>query len=262
MENKPVFGTYEWASYNVNCINGCSSNCKYCYSKTNAIKRGIKTKENWAQEVVNQKAVDKKYYEKNGTIMAFTQHDISKSNIDACLIVLKKLLKAGNKVLIVSKPHLYCIMKLCKELNIYKDNMLFRFTIGSADNEVLKFWEPNAPDFKERFASLQRAFYLGFQTSVSCEPMLDGEINKVVELVKPYTTDAIWLGKMNFAEDRLRINGELEAIEKAKELMKLQSDDFIKNLYETYKDDPQVKWKDSIKQIVGLERFTEAGLDK
>ncbi len=26
-------GTKEWADYNVNCINGCYNNCKYCYAK-------------------------------------------------------------------------------------------------------------------------------------------------------------------------------------------------------------------------------------
>ncbi len=42
----------------------------------------------------------------------------------------------------------------------------------------------------------------------------------------------------------------------------MQSDEFIWDLYSRYKDNPKVKWKDSIKKIVGLEVATEPGLDK
>lgn len=35
----------------------------------------------------------------------------------------------------------------------------------------------------------------------------------------------------------------------------------IEILYEHYKDDPMIKWKDSIKKVVGIERPTETGMD-
>ena len=41
----------------------------------------------------------------------------------------------------------------------------------------------------------------------------------------------------------------------------IYTDDFIWSLYRRYKDDPMVKWKDSIKQVVGLDRPTVKGLD-
>lgn len=262
MEKKPVFGTFEWASHNANCCFGCIHNCKYCYAKAKAIKNGKKNSENWNVEIISKKAVDREYTKKEGTIMFPTNHDITPNNVDACLTVLRKILAVGNNVLIVSKPHLTCIEKLCLNLFEYKDNILFRFTIGSADDEVLKYWEPNAPGFMERAFSLAFAYGVGFKTSISCEPMLDDDIGRVVELTKPYVTDAIWLGKMNFAEDRLRTNGQVEAIEKAKELLTRQDDNYIKFLYDAYKDEPKIKWKDSIKEILGLERLTEPGLDK
>ena len=40
-----------------------------------------------------------------------------------------------------------------------------------------------------------------------------------------------------------------------------QPDEFLRELYERFKDDPQIKFKDSIKKTVGLERPTEEGLD-
>jgi len=47
---KQVFGTTEWATHNENCINGCSHDCKYCYSKSMAIQYKRKTPENWQDE--------------------------------------------------------------------------------------------------------------------------------------------------------------------------------------------------------------------
>ena len=33
---KPVFGTAEWAKYNLNCQSGCSHGCLYCYAQAQA----------------------------------------------------------------------------------------------------------------------------------------------------------------------------------------------------------------------------------
>jgi hypothetical protein len=32
-------------------------------------------------------------------------------------------------------------------------------------------------------------------------------------------------------------------------------------LYERYRDNPLIKWKESIKKVVGIDLLTEAGLD-
>ena len=39
------------------------------------------------------------------------------------------------------------------------------------------------------------------------------------------------------------------------------NNDNIMKLYHKYKDNPKIKWKESIKKIVGIEIPTEAGLD-
>lgn len=259
---KPVFGTREWAKYNANVCSGCSHDCTYCYAKTAAVNRGQKTVENWKEEVVFSKAPDKKWKLKDGTIMFPTAHDITYDNIDACIKVLHNMLEPGNNLLIVSKPHKECIKRLCSELVRYKDNVLFRFTIGSANDRILKLWEPNAPNFEERLESLIHAFKCGFNTSISSEPMLDGDIVHVIGQVKPFVTDAIWLGKMNYPEKRLQTNGCIHMVPYAKRLMEIWNDNNIKALYERYKEDPLIKWKESIKKIVGIEVPTEAGLDE
>ena len=261
---KPVFGTTEWAASNVNIIKGCSNDCKYCFSKEMSIRFKRKTPENWKEEEVNWEVYNKTPRYREGYIMFPSTHDITPEHLDLATDYLKRLLGAGNKVLIVSKPSFECIKQICDTFSDYKERILFRFTIGSTSNKTLKFWEPDAPDYEERKKALIYAYEAGYQTSISCEPMLDNKINKVIDDLKEYVTDAIWLGKMNFAIRRLRTNGQLnaETLAAAEQLLEWQSDEAIKKLYKKYKDNPQIKWKESIKKVVGIEVSTIKGEDK
>lgn len=260
--SKKVSGTKEWATSNVNIQSGCKNNCKYCYAKSMALRFGRETRNSWKEITLKPHKLDDNYKKKEGTIMFPTTHDITTENLDECLMVLHKLLGVGNQLLIVSKPDPKCIKKLCEELIEYKDQILFRFTIGSANNEVLKFWEPNAPSFEDRVLALKIAHDLGFETSVSCEPMLDNQIEDVVEKVEGYVTNSIWLGLVNRLKSILSVNcGKGTFDQEADELLGLFSEDRIIKLYELYKDNPIIKWKESIKKIVGIEIPTQAGLD-
>lgn len=263
-ENKQVFGTQEWAVENANFISGCFHNCKYCYSKEMAIRFKRKTPMDWEIEDVDLKKVEKKREKVNGLVMFPSSHDITPKNLPYSIIFLQKLLATGNKILIVTKPHLTVIKEICDKFFTYRENVLFRFTIGSKNSETLKFWEPNAPSFEERKECLIYAFNNGFSTSVSCEPMLDESTEELVKSLTPYITDSIWIGKANFLLRRLKMNGiiDIETINKANELISLQSDDKIKILYKKLKTNRKVKWKESIKKIVQLEISTIKGLDK
>jgi DNA repair photolyase len=264
MKNKiKVSGTKEWAKYNVNCSQGCSHNCRYCYARANALRfKQIKNSDEWKTEKIRQNDVDKPRYKMNGTIMFPTTHDITPYNVDACLIVLKKLLIAGNNVLIVSKPHIDCIEKLCTELKYWRDQILFRFTIGAMNDDILLYWEPNAPCYDERKTSLEHAYMKGFATSVSIEPMLDAEnIYALWSDLVPWVTDSIWIGKMNKVRNRVIIEDSSD--EKMVSLIEEgQTDNKIKEIYEKLKDALRVKWKESIKEVVGLDLATETGLDQ
>ena len=81
-----------------------------------------------------------------------------------------------------------------------------------------------------------------FQTSVSCEPMLDNNIGDVIDQVSPYVTDSIWLGKANHLRSRLALNGETDPVtmQRAQQLMGWQSDENIKVLHSQYKDNPLI----------------------
>ncbi len=261
--NKPAHGTQEWASHNHNIQSGCPNGCLYCFAQCMAIRFGRHTPDSWLNPEVIKPKVVKRFGRKSGRIMFPTSHDIDSINLDDCLTVLTGMLKAGNDVLIVSKPDLKCIRRLCDHLKPYKRQITFRFTMGSADDAVLKAWEPHAPPFSERLASLKHAYDAGFQTSVSCEPMLDANIHEVIRRAKPYVTDSIWLGVANRLRGIIAINcpGDAKAKRLAEALIGVMSEDFIRALYARYSKDKMIKWKDSIKKVVGLERPTEKGLD-
>jgi len=261
-QDRAVFGTKEWASSTINIQIGCEHGCKYCYAKTKHVEFGRSLTYDWETPVI--KARLQGVNKREGTIMFPSTHDITPNNISQVSVILLRMLEKGNNVLLVSKPHFTCIQGICKIAEPYKKQLLFRFTIGSVDDEVLSFWEPHAPSFKERLESLKYAFEHGFKTSVSSEPMLDERIHCVVEAVENYVTDSIWIGKMNFAEERVRKNGFTDdvTIEKVKKLTAWQNiDENIWDIYYKFRRHPKIKWKESIKKVLGIEVPTEAGLD-
>ncbi len=262
-DSKQVFGTYEWASHNANFISGCQHDCKYCYSKEMAIRFHKKTPGNWHIEEVRTHSLTKKFKRVDGTIMFPSSHDIHPEHLKECLLFLGNILASGNQVLVVTKPHLECIQAICEKFGQFKNNILFRFTIGSADSSNLEFWEPGAPSFPERIEALKWAFHSGFNTSISCEPMLDDTIEDVIRITSPFVTDCIWIGKANFLLRRLKLNGAGDSVtlEKASELLADQSEENILGLFSKFSDNPKVKWKESIKKIVDINIPTQKGLD-
>ncbi len=256
-----VHGTQEWANCNVNIQNGCEHDCRYCYAKAMAIRFGRATAAGW--KTPGPLAGSIRCRKRAGTIMHPSTHDITPENLGACLDALERLLKAGNRVLIVTKPHLACIKGLCRRLKCYLSQVLFRFTIGSVNDRVLKSWEPGAPSYTERLAALRHAYRAGFVTSVSCEPMLDANIHAVIKAVRPFVTDSVWLGRANRLIQIVTMNcpGDAAAVLKARELNATWNDDAVRRLYAEYRHDKLIRWKDSIRKVVGLEDPHDAGIE-
>jgi len=259
---KVSYGTWEWAIATINCCTGCLHNCLYCYARAMAERFKQVKQGDWKNEKVRQRDVDKTYKHYKGTVMFPSSHDITENNFEACFNVLSKLLNAGNRVLVVSKPHVKCITDICDHLRDYRDNILFRFTIGAMDDSVLSFWEPGAPPYEERKASLEYAFDHGFETSVSVEPMLDSEhIFDLVDDLSPYVTDAIWIGKLN--QPRRRIDITDMVIEAAVARIEAgQTDERIIAIYERLRSNQLIKWKESIKKVLDLDLPDRPGLDE
>lgn len=260
---KSVFGTKEWSVASVNCITGCSHDCRYCYARYNATARFHRIpSDQWQAMRVRQHDVQKKWKLYPGTVMFPTTHDITPEVLKPCLAVLTNLLHAGNSVLLVSKPHLDCITAICEACAAHKGQLQFRFTIGADDDEILSYWEPGAPKYRERLDSLKLANEKKFRTSVSIEPMLDSaNIIRHVTNLSPYVTESIWIGKLNNIRSRVIANTP-EDHAAIRRVENGQSDDRIFDIYNSLKNNPLIRWKDSIKKVVGIDAITEPGLDQ
>ena len=215
----------------------------------------------WPVVRINPEEINRQFPLFPGTVMFPTEHDIHPNILQACLTVLENLLAAGNKVLVVTKPHLTCVQEICRVFEQRREHILFRFTITARDNAILGLWEPGAPAYEERLAALRYAFEQGFSTSVSIEPMLEAEhVHLLVEELLPYVNHTIWLGKMNKVKERVSCDSaELE--KDLQRIHKFQSDDMIRALYERLCHNKYIRWKESIKKVVGMPLAPEPGLD-
>jgi DNA repair photolyase len=263
-DRKIISGTLEWASSSFNCVTGCAHDCRYCYARHAAVTRFHTVKPGqWKEEKVDPEALKKRFGKRSGTIMFPTAHDITPFTLEACKMVLGNMLSAGNRVLIVSKPHFQCIDSLCRWFPQYKGQILFRFTIGASDDKVLGYWEPGAPSFDERKSALALAHHNGFQTSVSMEPCLDW--NNVVEnfhILAPHVTNSIWIGTMNKIDERVVVGDEPADRIAVSTLRHQQCEENFQQTYEALKTHPLVRWKESLKKVFGMPLADEAGTDQ
>jgi DNA repair photolyase len=232
-------GTKEWADHNVNCVDGCTHDCKYCYARQMANRFDRPSGASWKTMIVREKDVSKAYRKRKGRIMFPTAHDLvpTDPSFAPCMVVLGKLLAAGNEVLVTTKPHLAAIQHICNTMEQYKGQIQFRFTITSMDDAVLAEWEAGAPRFEERYRSLEYAFLSGFKTSVSIEPVLDNSLealDSLYSMVSPWCTESCWLGIMNHVKGGIKIDAG--------------------SIYRHFVHrDRIVRFKDSIRKAVGVD---------
>ncbi len=257
---KKITGTKEWAAETVNCSIGCPNDCRYCYAKRiSLLRKSISSYSEWHSKNDIRRNIEKEKRTHDGTVMFPSMHDIHEGNLDTSIDLIANVLEARNKILITSKPRIGCILELCDTFKEYKNNILFRFTIGTADNDILQLWEPGAPSFEERFACLAIAKAKGFNTSISMEPMLNSvRVVDEARLMFPFVTDGVWIGKMNKIDDRVTLVSTAE-----KERIKAgQTDTEIIRIYNALKHEPRIRWKESFKTVIGLALPQKAGLDR
>jgi DNA repair photolyase len=225
------------------------------------IRKQLVTEADWANCCDLSEEIDKSRPLYDGQVMFPAAHDIIPENLESCVKVLGKLLDAGNKVLIVSKPHLDCIQRLCREFYERRERILFRFTITARNSEILAFWEPGAPGYQERLMALRSCYERGFATSVSIEPMLHREdvVQMVYELL-PYVSHSLWIGKMNRIDSRVS-RGDEQTLREIERISLGQSDQELRLLYEELGHLGRIRWKESIKEVLGLPLATEVGQD-
>jgi DNA repair photolyase len=243
-----ITGTKEWAPEKNNCIRRCSNNCVYCYAKGNAIRFKQCTKEEWEHEIAKTNARPRKH---KGRVMFPTSHDLHYKNIGLWSGHLDALIKLGNDMLIVSKPEWDAMSYIIDKYKDtpYKDKIEFRFTIGTDDEETRKFWEPNAPSMSERIRCLRYAYQCGFKTSVSMEPLLVDDPTAFIKKIEPYVTGEIWIGLMNYITTEWFQPHQMVWFNEQKRINSIEN---ITKVYATTKDNPKIRYKDSIRDLLGL----------
>lgn len=251
---KNIRGTEEWAETNLNFQKGCRNDCVYCYAKAMAIRFGTAIPESWKEPVM---AMPERF-PKEKLVMMPSSHDIDRKNTSYAAECLKRLLDNNNRVLIVTKPRAAAIGGLISVLtsapySAKKDMVTFRLSISTADEVLLRRFEPDAPDFHERLMALRELKLAGLRAGVSAEPLLGGydTFRDLYARVKPFLTDEIWVGKLNQGRQRIHMNTG-GAFDEAliDQILNHQSDSEMLRLYEAYKDDPLMRFKDSIMNIV------------
>jgi hypothetical protein len=214
----------------------------------------IGNKDDWKRMRVNEVATGKSVRRRTGLGMFPTAHDIvdledinGKNVKDACLAVLQKHRDVGNKILVTTKPRLTVIKAIDKLFRKHKHLIDFRFTVGSNDNERLKFWEPNAPSFDERLKSLKYAHRKGYGTSISIEPFLDPNPKPLIEVLRAYVTGEIWVGCMNYIP-RTGIDPQDQPY--YDEIRRYYEPDQLRALYVDLIRDEQIRIKDSFRSRI------------
>jgi len=249
---KITTGTREWADHNVNCIRGCFNNCRYCYAKMMAKRFKRSTDDGWKTMTIREDVLKRNFRRLPGRVMFPSTHDIVDIPPfkEACFVALGKLLKSKNVVLVTTKPRLTVIKEIADRFQKYKSQIQFRFTITSIRNETLEFWEPNAPRFGERLSCLRFAFLRGFRTSVSIEPFLDYNPTELVEIVEPFITESVWVGRMNYIS---RIHASKDEEPYYNEVRKNYETPHLLEIFNRLKGHSNIRFKDSIKIQLGVD---------
>jgi len=256
MEHKVEVEISEVAKKKESICNGCSNNCRYC--STREIKSRLHSQSSdWATEQVDvMKAFNTGYRKVRDNdpstydIVFPTTHDITLNTLGASLAFLKKVLVAGNTVLIITKPNPVCIQALTMELAPWKSQIHLRLSITAMDEGLLKYWEPNAPSFQQRFIALKDCFNKGFKTSVNIEPALDiPNLPVLVDTVMPFVTDKIWIGKMNHANRCVVVETEEDRVQ-LERILNSQEDLHFWNLYHKLKSNPKIGYNDSMRTVI------------
>ena len=207
---------------------------------------GRSTDSTWQNMEIREDMLKRAFGKRNGRVMFPSTHDIFgfPPFREACFVVLRKLLESRNDVLVTTKPRLSVIRDIDLQFGQFRDQMQFRFTITSSNDECLSFWEPNAPEFKERLDSLKYAFQKGFKTSVSIEPFLDYDPMQLVEKIAPFATESIWIGRMNYIPRKGFSKDEEPHYNK---IRKNYETHHLRKIYEKLNGQPKIRFKDSIR---------------
>lgn len=248
MNNKKT-GVQEWAQHSFNCVLGCKNNCRYCYAKRIKQSR-FKLTRDWKEEqLINKYTSSQKHY--NGIVMFPTAHDINEENYEHFVNHLCDLVGYKNNVLIVSKMDYNIANKFINSMGVdlphsCKSQIEFRITMTCFKEDIKKYWELELPRLSSRYLSIM-SLQQYFKTSISIEPLIDGNILPYIILNKTMLSipsSDIWIGCLTNYKLNPNIPEEKAVIELYKTLPEI---------YEEYKNYDFIKFKDSFFKAMNRE---------
>lgn len=262
-----ISGTKEWAENSVNCVTGCAHGCRYCYARERAVRyRQVDNPAAWTIERVRRHDVVKTRKLLPGRVMFPTTHDLTPGVALDAIAVLVNLLAAGNHVLVVSKPHRVVIEQLIFELSQrhpigHRNQVVFRFTVGTLDPEVAAYWEPFAPTPDERLQCARIVRDAGYPVGFSMEPALEppDRLIPAARTLLELATDVVWIGKLNSARARWLPAGTEQDEPMMARLEAGQTNAAVREVYDALAAEPRIRWKESYKKVLGLDLQQEAG---
>ncbi len=196
---KSIIGRSQVYEYTLNPYIGCAHACHYCYARF--VKRFMGIKERWgsfvyvkvnALKLIEEEIEKKKKGEVwiSGICDPYQPIERTYRLTRKCLEVL---LSRGWDVYIQTKsPAILDDLDLLKS---YKNVSVF-FTITTAEDEIGKIFEPNAPPISKRIEALMILHEEGIKTNVMIAPVLLGS-ECLPEKLKDYVGSVI-IDKLNY----------------------------------------------------------------
>lgn len=199
---KPIYvpkgAAREYGDYALNIYTGCPHQCFYCFAPSVLRKTKqtfyscVEPRKNIIAEL--QKQLESENIKDKLIHLCFTcdpyprHHD---NNITREVIKLIKM--SGNHVQILTKN----ADSIKRDFDLFNDKDWIGTTI-SCDNLNAEEFEPLASNPKERIKMIKSAKNMGFNTWLSCEPVINP--NTIYEILKCYSffIDKINIGKLNY----------------------------------------------------------------
>jgi DNA repair photolyase len=196
---KSILSKSKVSDYTINPYVGCEHGCTYCYARF--MKRWTSHKEEWGQFVdVKTNAID------------CLQREIRKKRVGKIWISgvcdpyqpLEKKYKLTRSTLEVLLKHDWPVTIQTKSPIILRDMELLRefgdaevgLTITTADENIRKVFEPDAPPIKKRIEAVEKLHSFGIKTFVMIAPMLPKAEGLVEQLSGK--TDYVLIDRMNY----------------------------------------------------------------
>ena len=185
--------------YVVNPYIGCQHGCSYCYARF--MKRFTGHKEPWGQFVdikVNAPALLQQEIDKKPPGRVWI------SGVCDPYQPLETAYRLTRKCLEILVEYKWPITIQTKSPLVLRDIDLFRgsdkievgLSVTSADDEIRKLFEPNAPPIEERIKALEKLHVAGIKTYAMIAPMLPGAEELADELKEK--VNYVLIDKMNY----------------------------------------------------------------